>query len=85
MNELQKLEDNYRKYKIDLHLKRYKKALMSIVKCDESHNDEMLKLVSEQKLFAEALNYFKVDTEIFKVIILKKYSHQILILTFFVF
>lgn len=33
LNELKKLEENYRKYKIDLYLKRYKKALPSIVKC----------------------------------------------------
>ena len=50
-----------------MHLKRFKKALTSIVKCDESHRDEMLKLVNEQKLFADALNYFKNDTDIFKV------------------
>ena len=33
LNDLKKLEENYRKYKIDLYLKRYKKALQSIVKC----------------------------------------------------
>ena len=68
LNELQKLEEDYRKYKIDLHLKRYKKALISIAKCDESHHDELLKLVNEQKLYSEALNYFKVDTNMFKVL-----------------
>jgi hypothetical protein len=44
--------------------------LTSIVKCDESHHDEMLKLVNEQKLYADALNYFKNDSNIFKVKIL---------------
>lgn len=33
LNDLKKLEENYMKYKIDLYLKRYKKALQSIVKC----------------------------------------------------
>jgi elongator complex protein 1 len=33
LNELKSFEENYRKYKIDFHLKRYKKALDSIVKC----------------------------------------------------
>lgn len=33
LNELKSFEENYRKYKIDLYLKRYKKALDSIVKC----------------------------------------------------
>ncbi len=33
LNELRKLEENYRKYKIDMYLKRYKKALGSIAKC----------------------------------------------------
>ena len=33
LNDLKKLEENHMKYKIDLYLKRYKKALQSIVKC----------------------------------------------------
>ena len=33
LNELRRLDEHYRKYRIDLYLKRYKKALQSIVKC----------------------------------------------------
>ncbi len=33
LNDLKKLEENYMKYKIDLYLKRFKKALQSIIKC----------------------------------------------------
>jgi hypothetical protein len=41
---------------------------MSIAKCDDSHHDELLKLVNEQKLYADALNCFKVECGMFKVI-----------------
>ena len=67
LNELKKLEENYRKYKIDLYLKRYKKALESIVKCGQGHKAEMIKLVDDQKLFSEALKYYKINDEMFKV------------------
>ncbi len=68
LNELRKLEENYRKYKIDMYLKRYKKALASVAKLDETHHEELLKLVNEQKLFSEALNYFKPEQKMFKVL-----------------
>jgi elongator complex protein 1 len=68
LNELKKLEENYRKYKIDVYLKRYKKALKSIVKCDETFNSEIINLVDTQKLYSEALKYYKPNDELYKSI-----------------
>ncbi len=73
LNDLKKLEENYRKYKIDLYLKRYKKALQSIVKCNaENQNDErekeILKLVNDFKLYSEALRYYQVKDDLFRKI-----------------
>ncbi len=67
LNEIRKLEENYRKYRIDVYLKRYRKALASLVKCDHTHHEELIKLVNQQKLYSEALGYFKPDESIFKV------------------
>ena len=67
LNDLKKLEENYRKYKIDLYLKRYKKALQSIVKCGVDYEPELLKLVEANKLFSEALKYYKPTDSLFKV------------------
>lgn len=66
LNDLKKLEENYMKYKIDLYLKRYKKALQSIVKCGESRYDEVVKLTDDQKLYTEALKYFNTNDELFR-------------------
>jgi elongator complex protein 1 len=44
LNDLKKLEENHMKYKIDLYLKRYKKALQSIVKCSTNINPERFTL-----------------------------------------
>ncbi len=67
LNDLKKLEENYMKYKIDFYLKRYRKALHSIVKCGETHHEEVVKLTDDHKLYSEALKYFTSDDDLFKV------------------
>lgn len=67
LNDLKKLEENYRKYKIDLYLKRYKKALQSIIKCGADYEQELLKLIESNKLFSEALKYYKPADSLFQV------------------
>lgn len=56
-NELKSLEENYRKYKIDMHLRRFKKALQHISKCEE-HFDECLFLIRDQRLYIDSLYLF---------------------------
>ncbi|CAL1294302.1 unnamed protein product [Larinioides sclopetarius] len=56
-NALQQTEENYRRYKIDMHLKRHKKALMHISKCDDKFS-ECLQLIKDQRLYTEALYIF---------------------------
>lgn len=67
LNDLKKLEENYRKYKIDYYLKRYKNALQNIVKCGETHYEETLKLIDDNKLYTEGLKYFQPEHEMYKV------------------
>ncbi|KAG8198001.1 hypothetical protein JTE90_029395 [Oedothorax gibbosus] len=66
-NMLQNLEENYRKYKIDMHLRRYKQALLNISKC-EDHFDECIALIKEQRLYTDALYLFPSSSENFKII-----------------
>ena len=70
LNELRMLPqgEEYRKYRIDMHLQRYKSALNHIIKhilnttnTEDDHNvltseeEEFLNLVKEQRLYSEAL------------------------------
>ncbi|RNA26145.1 elongator complex 1 [Brachionus plicatilis] len=68
LNELKKLEENYRKFKIDFYLKRFKKALQSIIKCGNEYNDEIIKLVDNHKLYSECLRHYSPSEEMFKTV-----------------
>ncbi|XP_056022733.1 putative elongator complex protein 1 [Ostrea edulis] len=67
LNSLRRLEGSYQHYAIDKHLKRYSRALNNISKCPE-HFDECLTLVSDHKLFKEALSLFKLGSQKYKEI-----------------
>ncbi|TWW55443.1 Elongator complex protein 1 [Takifugu flavidus] len=62
LNMLKSLEQNYQRYTIDKHLKRYRKALQHLSKCGDGCFPEALQLVKEQKLFAEALRLYPADS-----------------------
>ena len=48
LNELKRLTPPaYRRYKIDLHLKRYKSALKNICEIHDEHRDEVIELIRE--------------------------------------
>lgn len=57
---LEQIDDrNYRHYRVDVHLKRYERALGHIVGCLAEHADECVELVQKQALFAVALRLFE--------------------------
>ena len=62
LNEFKKYEENYRKYKINLHLKRYKKALECLAK-NEDYLDEALDLVKNQRLYNQALKLYQIESK----------------------
>ena len=62
LNNFKKMEENYRKYSIDLHLKRYESALENLVKCPGKF-DVCLELVTQQRLFKRALELMARDGE----------------------
>lgn len=66
LNELKQLDVQYRKFKIDSHLKRYHKALAHIVDCGDDRFDECLKLVNSENLHAEAMRLYEGQTECYR-------------------
>ena len=60
LNELNKLEPAYAKYKIDCHLKRYSKAVKHIAELcsDESKFEECVELVKKHQLYEPAMEAF---------------------------
>ncbi|XP_029166752.1 putative elongator complex protein 1 isoform X2 [Nylanderia fulva] len=61
LNSLKKLSENYMKYSIDMHLKRYESALEHISK-DSTKFEECFNLVLHQKLYSKALKLFKIGS-----------------------
>ncbi|XP_068089818.1 elongator complex protein 1 [Hyperolius riggenbachi] len=68
LNKLKTMENNYQKYTIDKHLKRYTKALEHLSKCGQEHFIEFLNLVKDQNLYTEALKLYPVRSAEYKSI-----------------
>ena len=75
LNELKNFEENYRKYKVDEHLKRYERALEHIVKCGIEKLEECLELIDKRKLHAKALRLFKRGDECYNDVVLQFADH----------
>ncbi|XP_043669587.1 elongator complex protein 1 isoform X1 [Vespula pensylvanica] len=67
LNNLKKLDENFMKYSIDIHLKRYESALNNISK-DTERFEECLNLIKNQNLYTNALKIFKKDSKEYKEI-----------------
>eukprot|EP01130_Rhizamoeba_saxonica_P018104 TRINITY_DN8970_c0_g1_i1.p1 TRINITY_DN8970_c0_g1~~TRINITY_DN8970_c0_g1_i1.p1 ORF type:complete len:1235 (+),score=288.72 TRINITY_DN8970_c0_g1_i1:3753-7457(+) len=61
--KLQKMEENVRKYNIDVFLERYDKALNNIFNAGDEYFDEALQLIVDKNLFKLAINIYKEDKE----------------------
>jgi elongator complex protein 1 len=68
LNELRKLEENYQKFTIDKHLKKYESALLHLSKCDEAHAEECLNFIKTHKLYKEALKIFNKSHALYEVV-----------------
>ena len=60
LNNFKKMEENFRKFSIDKHLKRYESALENIVKCPDKFN-LCLELINGQRLYKPALKLLARD------------------------
>ncbi|XP_048826491.1 elongator complex protein 1 [Brienomyrus brachyistius] len=68
LNALKKMEPNYQRYSIDMHLRRYGKALQHVSKCGEQHFPECLNLVKDQRLYREAMQLYPLDSPQYKAV-----------------
>lgn len=58
---LKKLEKNYQRYTIDMHLERYESALNNLSLSGEKYTDDCLKLIKEKGLYALGIKLFAQD------------------------
>lgn len=73
LSQLQKLEPDYRKFKIDDHLKRFKKAIRNLCAAGDAHFAEALEYTIRHSLYPEALEGYVADAEKSKAV-LKAYG-----------
>uniref|UniRef100_A0A182XXP4 Elongator complex protein 1 n=1 Tax=Anopheles stephensi TaxID=30069 RepID=A0A182XXP4_ANOST len=64
LNELKRMDESYRKYRIDCHLKRYDRALAHIARyeTEEDRFQEALALIATQQLYTVALRCYRSST-----------------------
>lgn len=68
LNELTEMDENYKRFTINKHLKRFDKAVQSLAKCGASRYEELKTFVKYHSLYREALDLFSKDDEIYKQI-----------------
>lgn len=67
LEELHNLEENYRKFKIDGHLKRYTSALKHLAKLPDKV-DECLAFTQKHGLYSLAMKLFNCDSKEYKIL-----------------
>lgn len=75
LRNLQQMEENYRKYYIDNHLKKYPSALLNLSKAGVDYFDQCLNLMKEHKLYTEAVRIYSEgnDTKLLNTV-MKEYG-----------
>ncbi|KAF9422466.1 hypothetical protein HW555_001864 [Spodoptera exigua] len=68
LDELNEMEENYKRFTINKHLKRFDRAVESLVLCGASRHNELKTFVKYHSLYREALALFSPTQEIFQEI-----------------
>ncbi|KAG6444956.1 hypothetical protein O3G_MSEX003635 [Manduca sexta] len=68
LNELNEMDENFKCFSINKHLKRFDKAVESLVQCGPSRHEELKTFVKYHSLYGEALALLSIDDEIYKQI-----------------
>ncbi|XP_017018499.1 elongator complex protein 1 [Drosophila kikkawai] len=66
LNELKALPTDYRKFRIDDHLKRYTSALSHLAACGEQHYEEALEFIRKHGLYTAGLSCYREHEEFHK-------------------
>ncbi|XP_061393693.1 elongator complex protein 1 [Musca vetustissima] len=75
LNELKGYELNYRKFKIDEHLKRFEKALQHIANCGREKFPEALEFIKRHEYYSRSLQAYENDPECYREICLAFADH----------
>nr|XP_045600138.1 putative elongator complex protein 1 [Procambarus clarkii] len=67
LNDLKQLEENYRRFKINVHLRRFQKALECLRDTDD-HKEECLNLIVSEHLYKEAVQIFPSSSDMNKAV-----------------
>ncbi|CAG4944114.1 unnamed protein product [Parnassius apollo] len=68
LNELNGMDENYKKFSINKHLKRFDKSVKYLANCGVEKYEELKTFVKYHSLYREALALFNVDEDIYKQI-----------------
>ncbi|CAH0724919.1 unnamed protein product, partial [Brenthis ino] len=68
LNELNEMDENYKRFTINKHLKRFDRAVQCLAKCGENRYGELRTFVKYHSLYRDALALFSIDDEIYKQI-----------------
>ncbi|CAH0588039.1 unnamed protein product [Chrysodeixis includens] len=68
LDELNLMEENYKRFTINKHLKRFDRAVESLVLCGPTRHNELKTFVKYHSLYREALALFSPAEDIFKEI-----------------
>lgn len=66
LNELNQMDDNYKRFSINKHLKRFSKAVKCLVMCGPEKYEELKTFVKYHSLYREALEQFSPIDDIYK-------------------
>ncbi|XP_001980535.3 putative elongator complex protein 1 [Drosophila erecta] len=75
LNELKALPIDYRKFRIDDHLKKYDSALSHLASCGEEHYEEALEFIRKHGLYTDALAIYRQHNEFQKTIYVAYADH----------
>lgn len=75
LTNLKKLEENYRKHKIDDHLEKFGKALVSLSLCHD-RNEEFLEYMNKHRLYKLGLTCFEPKSEMYNMVLLNFAVYQ---------
>ncbi|XP_059055717.1 elongator complex protein 1 isoform X2 [Achroia grisella] len=66
LNELNEMDENYRRFTINKHLKKFSKAIQYLVKCGPEKYDQLKTFVKYHSLYREALSLLSPDEDVYK-------------------
>lgn len=68
LNELYEMDENFKQFSINKHLKRFERAVQCLARCGPDKHDELRSFVKYHSLYREALQIFSPTEDIYKMV-----------------